>query len=78
MIVDEEAWSQESLSIRFGGLGLRRAVDVSLQALVSSVHASSSLVDAITSRVFGLAATTEIVEARTLRDELSGETSAQQ
>ena len=47
-------------------------MDVSLPGFVSSVHATSSLVGALTSRVNGLAATTELVEAETLWDELSG------
>ena len=47
-------------------------MDVSLPAFVSSVHATSSLVGALTSRVNGLAATTELVEAGAVWDELSG------
>ena len=52
---------------------MRRAVDVSLPAFFSSVHATSYLVncDALTSRVNGLADTAELVEAGTLWDELS-------
>ena len=49
------------MRINFGGLGSRRTVDVSLPAQVSSVHATSSLVDALTSRVNGLVATPEVV-----------------
>ena len=46
-------------------------MDVSLPASVPSVHATSSLVGALTSRVNGLAETTELVEGGTLWDELS-------
>ena len=49
-------------------------MDVSLPAFVSSVHATSSLVGALTSRVNRLAATTELVEVETLWDEFSGGT----
>ena len=52
-------------------------MDVSLPELVYYVHATSSLIAALTSRVNGLAATTELVEAGTLRDELSGGTERQ-
>ena len=45
-------------------------MDVSLPAFVSSVHATSFLIGALTSRVNGLAATTELVEAGKLWDEL--------
>ena len=55
-----------SLHVCFGGCGLRRAVDVSLQVFVSSVHTTSSLLDALTSRVNIIACTTELVEAGTL------------
>ena len=47
---------------------------VSLPAFVSSVRATSSLVGASTSRVNGVAATTELVQAGTMWDELSGGT----
>ena len=61
---------------------MRHTVEVSLQACISPVHATSSLVDAVhttsslvdapPSRVNGLAATTELVKAGTLWDEQSG------
>ena len=47
---------------------------ISYKAFVPSVHATSSLVGALTSRVNGLAATIELVEAGTLWDELKGGT----
>ena len=53
---------------------MRRVVDVSIRAFVFSVHATSSLVDALTSRLNRLAATTELVEAGPLWDELRGGT----
>ena len=70
----KNSWSQASVPVRFGGLGLMQAVVVSLRAFVSSVHATSSLVDALTSRVNGLAATTVLVEAGTLWEQVSGGT----
>ena len=70
----EKSWSQASPPVRLGGLGLRRTVNVSLLAFFSSVHASTSLLDILTSRVNGLAAATELDEAGTLRDKLSGGT----
>ena len=72
--IKEKFWSQASLPVRLGGLGLRQAVDVSLPAFVCSVHTTSSLVSALTSRVNGFAATTELVDAGTLWDDLSGGT----
>ena len=51
-----------------------RAVDVSLPAFEFSVHATCSLVDALTSCVNGLEATTEFNEAAILWDKLSGAT----
>ena len=62
----------------FDGLGLRRAVDISLPAFVSSVHAPSSLVDALTFRVNRLAATTELVETGHCRTTSVVELNAQQ
>ena len=35
--INEKSWSQASLPFRFGGLGLRQAVDVSLLAFVCSL-----------------------------------------
>ena len=72
--IDEKSWSQASLPVRFGRLGLRFAVDVSLLAFISSIYVTSSLVSDLTSLVYGLLATTEFAEARMLKDELSGGT----
>ena len=69
MCHDEKSRNFASLHARYGGLRLRQAVDVSLQALISSVHTRGFLVD-----VNGLATTTELVEAVTMLDELSGGT----
>ena len=63
--INEKSWSKASLPVHFVGLGLRGAVDVSLLAFVSSVHTTSFLVEALTSRVNGLAATTNLVKAGT-------------
>ena len=53
---------------------MRRAVDVSLPAFISYVHATSSLVDAIASLVNRLAITTHLVEAGTVWAKLFGAT----
>ena len=74
MRIIEKVWSQSSLPVRFGELGLRRAVDTSLPPFISSVHATSFLVEVLTSRVNEISATIELVEVETLWDELSGRT----
>ena len=56
----------------FWQIKIEEAVTVSLPAMVSSVQATSSLVDVLTSSVNGLAITTELVEAGTMWYELSG------
>ena len=68
--IDEKSWSHASLPGRLGGLGLRQTNDVSLPTFVSSVHAMSSLLDASTFHVNGIAATNELVETETMLDEL--------
>ena len=40
----EESWTQASLPVDLGGLGLRRAEDIALPAFLSSISASSPLV----------------------------------
>ena len=51
--MDEKSWSLASLSICFGRLGIRRAVEVSEPTFISSFHDKSSFVDVPTSRVNG-------------------------
>jgi len=41
------AWTQATLPVRLGGLGIRSAVEVALSAYLASVHSSSKLVNAI-------------------------------
>ena len=50
-----KAWSQASLPVRFGGLGIRKALDIALPCYISSALRATSLVEAITSSVTGLA-----------------------
>ena len=67
-------YCKTSLPVRFDKMTLMQAVDVSLPVFVSSVLATTSLVDALTSRVIGLVTTYELVETGTLWVELSGGT----
>ena len=46
---DDRAWSQASLPVKLGGLGVRSAVKVAPSAYLASVHASSALVHNILS-----------------------------
>ena len=43
----EEAWSQATLSEVKGGLGLRPATEVAIAGYLSSVHASSGIVQSL-------------------------------
>lgn len=43
----ERSWTQASLPIRFGGLGIRKLSSVSLPAFLSSVHCAQSLIGEI-------------------------------
>ena len=51
----ENAWTQASLPVRSGGLGIRKAVDIALPCYISSSISAQPLVAAITSSVTGLA-----------------------
>ena len=51
----DESWTQASLPVRSGGLGIRKASDISLPCFISSALSASSLVDAILSSVPDLA-----------------------
>src|SRR5919106_5539176 len=42
--LDEEAWVQASLPVRWGGVGVRRASSLAPSAFLASVHSSASLV----------------------------------
>ena len=59
----DDGWTQASLPVRSGGLGIRKAVDISLPCYISSALSTHSLVEAILSSVTDLApfeVTTEI------------------
>ena len=51
--LDDDAWTQASLPIRLGGIGMRRLVDVALPAHVASLRATEDLVRLINSRLPG-------------------------
>jgi hypothetical protein len=45
--LSENSWTQASLPIRYGGLGLRKISSVSVPAFLSSVHSSANLIGKI-------------------------------
>ena len=47
LVPDSGAWSQATLPVKQGGLGIRSAVDIAPSAFLASSHASSELVSAI-------------------------------
>ena len=49
----DDSWTQASLPLRFGGLGVRRLADVALPAYISSVEATRDLVCTINHRPNG-------------------------
>ena len=51
----DDAWTQASLPVRLGGLGIRKAVDIALPCFISSAISAQSLVEAILSSVTDLA-----------------------
>ena len=51
----DEAWTQASLPVRHGGLGIRKSGDIALPGYISSALSAHSLVEAILSPVTGLA-----------------------
>ena len=51
----DEAWTQVSIPVRYGGLGIRKSSDIALPAYISSALSAYSLVAAILSPVIGLA-----------------------
>ena len=54
---------QAKLPVKQGGLGFRRAIDITLTGFISSLLAVRPLADAILSRVSGLAETGELTVA---------------
>ena len=51
----DEAWTQASLPVRSGGLGIRKSADISLPCFISSALSATSLVEAILSSVQDMA-----------------------
>ena len=51
--LDEDSWTQASLPLRLGGLGVRRLTDVALPAYIASAEASRELVCTINRRPDG-------------------------
>ena len=45
--LDDESWTQATLPVRDGGLGIRKAEDLAIPAYCSSLHASKSLADTL-------------------------------
>ena len=50
----EQAWTQLSLPVRYGGLGIRKSADIALPAYISSALSANSLVEAIIRSVIDL------------------------
>ncbi|XP_072947725.1 uncharacterized protein [Epargyreus clarus] len=62
--LDDRSWSQASLPIRFGSLGIRKASAVALPAFLSSIHSTSSLFQKITDASLGRTEISYCAEAR--------------
>jgi len=58
--IDGESWSQATLPVELGGLGIRKARDIALPAFISSVYSVSDLVETILSDI-------NMVELRSFR-----------
>ena len=43
----EDAWTQVSIPVRFGGLGIRKSADIALPCFISSALSVQSMVGAI-------------------------------
>ncbi|XP_072937101.1 uncharacterized protein [Epargyreus clarus] len=50
--MNERAWTQASLPVRHGGLGIRKISSVALPAFLSSVHKTQNLTSDILSKIF--------------------------
>ena len=59
---DNHSWTQATLPIRFGGLGVRKISSVCLPAFLSSAHSSKSLVNQILNSSFGPLEVTGLAE----------------
>ena len=60
----EASYSQAVLPVSLGGLGVRRAQDLAKPAFIASLYSTRFLVDAVLSRVNGLAETGDLAVAR--------------
>lgn len=61
--LDDQAWAQASLPIRFGGLGIRKISSVALPAFLASVHKTEELISKILSKSRRLHQTAHVSEA---------------
>ncbi|XP_069360016.1 uncharacterized protein [Maniola hyperantus] len=62
--ISNQAWSQASLPIRYGGLGIRKISSVSLPAFLSSVYSTHTLYGKIISNSLGSIEVSGLTEAR--------------
>ena len=64
----QDAWTQATLPVSLGGLGVRMSEDIALPSFISSLHATAPLVEHILLKTTGLREITELVDAtNTLR-----------
>ncbi|KAI5640514.1 gamma interferon inducible lysosomal thiol reductase (GILT) domain-containing protein [Phthorimaea operculella] len=61
--LDDTAWIQASLPIRFGGLGIRKATSVSLPAFLSSAHSANPLCGKVLNSSLGSVGISGLAEA---------------
>jgi len=61
--LDNRSWSQASLPIRLGGLGIRKISCVSLPAFLSSVNSTKSLANSILAPSLGITEISHLTEA---------------
>ncbi|XP_061706793.1 uncharacterized protein LOC133517477 [Cydia pomonella] len=61
---EERSWTQATLPIRHGGLGIRKISSVSLPAFLSSVHSAQNLIDSILTPSLGAIEAAHCTEAR--------------
>ena len=60
---NDSAWIPSMLPVKHGGLGFRRAIDIALPGFISSLLAVCPLINAVLSRVSGLAQMGELTAA---------------
>ena len=59
----DDTWTQATLPVSLGGLGVRKSQDIALPCFISSLHATDSIVASILSNANGLEETSELVDA---------------